>query len=141
MTKAPAVSPIVLTLPEPPSVNKLYRRGVKGHAHESSESRAYKEAVGMLTAKYRTNGQCAFPSGDLSITVLWYRSSKRGDLDNRLKVLLDALGGTLFRNDAQIAHIEACRIDNPAGPISTDSLKRGFMRVEISRLDKNGTAA
>jgi len=121
-------APIVLTLPEPPSVNKLYRRGAKGHAHESSESKAYKEAISMLTSRYRQNGQCTFPSGDLSITVLWHRSAKRGDLDNRVKILLDALAGTLFRNDKQIATIHAQRVDQHA------TLQRGFMRVTIERV-------
>src|SRR5882762_7626029 len=118
---------VTLTLPEPPSANR-YTRRPGTHMHISSESKAYKEAVSMLTSRYRQNGQCAFPSGDLSITVLWHRSAKRGDLDNRIKVLLDALGGTLFRNDKQIATIHAQRVDQHA------TLQRGFMRVEISRL-------
>lgn len=119
---------IVLTLPEPPSANRLYRRGAKGHAHESSESKAYKEAVAMLASRYRKGTECAFPSGDLSVSVLWHRSAKRGDLPNRTKVLYDALQGTIYRDDKQIAVEHTQRVDQHA------TLKRGFMRVEIARL-------
>ncbi len=119
--------PIVLTLPEPPSSNRMWRRG-KTHTYVSEEARAYKEAVSMLASRYRNEKECAFPSGDLSITVLWHRSAKRGDLDNRIKVLLDALGGTIFRNDRQIAEIQARRVD--AHP----DLRKGFMQITIARL-------
>ena len=78
---------ITVTLPEPPSANRYTRRSGT-HMHISAEAKAYKEAVRMLTSRYRQNGQCAFPSGDLRITVLWHRSARRGDLDNRVKVLL-----------------------------------------------------
>lgn len=85
---------IVLTLPEPPSSNRYWRMGRSGlhgaprHMFRSETANAYGAAVGMLTAQYRTRGQCAFPSGDLSVTVLWHRSARRGDLDNRIKVFL-----------------------------------------------------
>src|SRR6266550_5767194 len=119
--------PITLVLPEPPSANVYWRR--HGNViHVSAEAKAYKEAVSMLTSRYRTNGQCAFPSGDLSITILWHRSAKRGDLDNRIKCCFDALQGTLFRNDKQIAEIQARRVD--AHP----ELRKGFMEVRIARL-------
>lgn len=119
---------ITVVLPEPPSANVYYRRGFKGAPHESGEAKAYKEAISMLTSRDRHGAECAFPSGDVSITVLWHRSAKRGDLDNRLKILLDALAGLLFRNDKQVAEIRAQRVDQHA------TLQRGFMRVEISRL-------
>jgi crossover junction endodeoxyribonuclease RusA len=111
-------------LPEPPSANAYWRR--HGNIiHVSTEAKAYKDAVGMLTAKYRTKNQCAFPSGDLSLVVIWHRSARRGDLDNRLKVLFDALRGTVFRDDKQIAHIDAERCDSHA------SVPKGFMKVAI----------
>jgi len=56
------------------------------------------------------------------------RRAKRGDLDNRVKILLDALAGTLFRNDRQIATIHAQRVDQHA------TLQRGFMRVTLERV-------
>jgi len=105
-------------------MNRMWRVG-KGHTYLSADSRAYKDAVGMLTAKYRSKNQCAFPSGDLSIVVIWHRSARRGDLDNRLKVLFDALRGTVFRDDKQIAHIDATRCD------SHPSVPKGFMGVWI----------
>lgn len=86
----------------------------------------------MLTSRYRKGSECAFPSGDLSVTVLWHRSAKRGDLPNRTKVLYDALQGTIYRDDKQIAVEHTMRVDQHA------TLKRGFMRVTISRLGSRG---
>ena len=114
-------------VPEPPSSNRYWRR----HGtiiHVSAEAKAYKQAVGMLTSKHRTGNRCIFPSGDLSVAILWHRSSKRGDLDNRLKILLDALGGLVFRNDRQVAEIFAKRVD------SHPAIQKGFMRVTVQRV-------
>jgi Holliday junction resolvase RusA-like endonuclease len=131
------VDSIVLTLPEAPSANQYWRR--HGHVmHVSAAAKAYKDAVAMLTSKYRqqlphsTATECTFPSGDLSLTVLWHRSSKRGDLDNRLKILGDALQGCVFRKDAQIAEIHAQRVDQHA------TVRKGYMKVTIERASVRG---
>lgn len=127
MVPTPTTQTITVVLPESPSANAYWRR--HGHIiHVSAEAKAYKQAVSMLTSRYKRGAEVAFPSGDLSLTVLWYRSSKRGDLDNRIKVLTDALQGCVFRNDAQIARILAERCD------SHPTLKKGFMLVTLSRL-------
>lgn len=118
---------ISLILPEAPSANAYWRR--HGNIiHVSAEAKAYKEAVSMLASRYRNGSEVAFPSGDLSVTVLWHRSAKRGDLDNRLKVCLDALKDVVFRDDKQITRILAERCD------SHPTLQKGFMRVMLSRL-------
>lgn len=118
---------VELLLPECPSANVYWRR--HGNIlHVSNEARAYKQAVRMLTMKYRTNGECAFPSGDLSLVIVWHRSAKRGDLSNRVKVCEDALEGSIYANDRQVAHLEATRCDDhPTVPL-------GYMHVSISRL-------
>src|SRR5882672_11468772 len=63
---------ITVTLPEAPSANAYWRRAGT-RIHVSAEAKAYKEAVSMLTSRYRHGSEVAFPSGDLSITVLWHR--------------------------------------------------------------------
>ncbi len=96
--------------------------------HISAEAKAYKEAVSMLASRYKHGTECAFPSGDLSVSVLWHRSAKRGDLDNRLKVLNDALQGSIFRKDSQVAEIFAQRVD------SHPAIQKGYMRVTVQRV-------
>lgn len=46
----------------------------------------------------------------------FYRPAKRGDLDNRIKILLDALEGIAFENDSQIIEIHARRFDDKLNP-------------------------
>ncbi len=87
ITKPSPGDTITVTLPEAPSANVYWRR--HGNIiHVSAEAKAYKEAISMLTSRYKRGAECAFPSGDLSVVVVWHRSAKRGDLDNRVKVLL-----------------------------------------------------
>ena len=118
---------IVLTLPEPPSSNRYWRRAGT-RIHVSAEAKAYKEAVSMLTSRYKRGAECAFPSGDLSVVVVWHRSAKRGDLPNRTKVLYDALQGSVYADDRQIAHEDTMRVD--AHP----EIPKGYMRVTVSRV-------
>ena len=119
-----------LTLPEPPSLNTMWRKW-RNRMVLSAAGRAFKQAVAMkgLAAVYKgykgSARAVAFPTGDLLVTVYWYRSSKRGDLDNRIKAILDALQGTVYRNDKQVAKIVAERIDG-AGRIPR-------VEVEIER--------
>ena len=118
---------VELTLPEPPSSNVYWRR--HGNIiHVSNEARAYKQAVAMLASRYKRGTECAFPSGDLSVTVVWHRSARRGDLPNRTKVLYDALEGSVYANDRQIAHEETWRCDEHV------TIPKGFMQVSVSRL-------
>jgi crossover junction endodeoxyribonuclease RusA len=101
---------MTFTLPEPPSSNR-YWRVFRGHAVTSAEARAYKKRVAvMLHAKVRP------PTGPVSVTVSWYRSRKSGDLDNRLKVTLDALKGIAFRDDKQVTVLHAYRFDDKKNP-------------------------
>jgi len=106
------------TLPEPPSSNR-YWRVFKGIPVMSSEARAYKKKVAVLL-----HGKCKPAKGEVSLTLAWYRSRKSGDLDNRAKVALDALQGSLYLNDSQIVALHLYRYDDKANP-----------RIEVSVQD------
>jgi crossover junction endodeoxyribonuclease RusA len=95
-----------LELPEPPSANRWWRN-VNGRMVTSKEARKYKEnaAIFATIAKMRPL------DGPVSLTVVWFRSRKSGDLDKRLGVLLDALQGTCYHSDAQITELHAHRSD------------------------------
>lgn len=94
-------------LPMPPSANR-YWRNYRGVVVVSEEARAYKAGVGESAKE-----QGAFVlSCPVAVYVDVYRSRKAGDLDNRLKVVLDALKGVAFEDDKQVVEIHARRFDD-----------------------------
>lgn len=119
-----ATEPVSVILPEPPSSNKYWR--THGHTtYRTREAKTYCEAVAALTAQYRVNGQPCFPTGDVSVVVVWHRSAKRGDLDNRSKILYDSLQGSLYDDDAQIAQDWRRRVD------THPTIPKGFVQIEV----------
>jgi crossover junction endodeoxyribonuclease RusA len=110
-----------LTLPFPPSANR-YWRIFKGRAVKSAEARAYQVAVSQSTRGIERL------EGDLSITLRFFRPAKRGDLDNRIKQILDALNEVAYHDDSQIIKIEAERFDdkkNPRVEVTIETYTRG----------------
>lgn len=95
------------TLPMPPSTNKYWRRfGDKMLV--SLDARNYKKEVAKLA--YRLGMQPV--TGDVSVSLTVYRNEASGDLDNRIKVILDALRGLAFEDDKQVVEIHARRFDD-----------------------------
>jgi Holliday junction resolvase RusA-like endonuclease len=93
-------------LPEPPSANRWWRRAGT-RIHLSPEARAYKQQAAILAR----NARVPKVAGPVRIEIIWTRSRKSGDLDKRLGVVLDALQGVCYTNDAQITHLIAERRD------------------------------
>ena len=97
-------------LPEPPSANRYWRHA-RGRTYLSKEAKDYRETIlSAYCARYKSL-RIAFPIEPLSVTFTWLRARKSGDLDNRIKQLLDALRGLAYTDDAQIVHIDATRHD------------------------------
>ena len=105
---------IHLSLPEPPSANR-YWKVWRGRAVKSKEARAYAELVKYLAIQQRVKAPI---HGDVEVTVKWYRQRRAGDLDNRIKILLDAMKGIAFVDDKQIRRIHAERFDK-VEPVGT----------------------
>ena len=99
----------MLTLPEPPSSNR-YWRVYRNRAVKSGEARAYCKVVAILARGIRPT------ANPVALTLRWCRHAKRGDLDNRLKVAIDALQGIVYVNDNQIVELHAYRHDDKANP-------------------------
>lgn len=76
----------------------------------SEDALAYKDEVGYTTLRY------PMLKGELSFTAKFYRPRKSGDLDNRIKILLDALQNILFEDDKQITEIHAYRFEDKFKP-------------------------
>lgn len=97
------------TLPYPPSANR-YWRVYRGRAVKSDAARAYQRIVGaMLSAASPVEHAVA-------VTLRVYRPAKRGDLDNSIKVLLDALKGHAYLDDKQVKRIVAEQYDSKEWP-------------------------
>jgi crossover junction endodeoxyribonuclease RusA len=102
---------ISFTLPLPPSANRYWRRAGK-HLYISQEARAYKRDA-AITARLASVKPL---DGNLAVSLRIYRQRKAGDLDNKIKVCLDALNGIAYHDDNQIVEIHAYRYDDKANP-------------------------
>lgn len=101
----------VHSFPLPPSANRYWRLA-KGRLIVSDEARRYKAAVAMLA---RCDG-VKLLSGPVRLTLRVFRARKSGDLDNRIKILGDALQGVFYANDAQVVEIHATLHDDKFDP-------------------------
>ena len=100
------------TLPYPPSANR-YWRNVRGRTIVSAEAKAYKAEAGWSA---KAQGACCIEAGNIIVKIDAYRPRRRGDLDNVLKITLDALNGVAYADDSQITRIEANRYDDKDNP-------------------------
>jgi crossover junction endodeoxyribonuclease RusA len=99
---------IELQLAVPPSANRWWRN-VNGRMVTSREARDYKRYVAEQCGVHRIALiQAPTP---VCVTIIWWRERKAGDLDKRLGVVLDALQGSAYDNDAQIVELHATRHD------------------------------
>ncbi|ENS9376478.1 TPA: RusA family crossover junction endodeoxyribonuclease [Neisseria gonorrhoeae] len=122
---------IRLILPYPVSANRYWRIW-RNRAVRSAEAAAYKETVRRIA-----QGAGAMPSeGFVAVRLrLIPKANKDGganktviDLDNALKVTLDALQGVAYHNDRQVRRIAADYADEPVAG--------GGLAVEVGELDE-----
>ena len=99
---------ISLELPVPPSANRWWRT-VNGRMIKSKEARAYLSRVRIRLPGFYENG-------DVCVQIVWYRDSRRGDLDKRIPIVLDTLQGIAYVNDKQVWQLEARREEDKANP-------------------------
>ncbi len=103
---------ILLVLEVPPSVNDS-KAVVNGHLVKTAKHRAYVNYVHGVCLVERIKPLL----GELSMKIRWYREAKRGDIDGRLKTLLDSLTGCAYADDSQIADLRITRLDTePKNP-------------------------
>lgn len=104
---------VTLHLPEPPSVNRIWRVG-RGRTYKVKAAVDY----GLIVlAACRTAGikTVVFPEGPVAYQLTWFRARKAGDLSNRLKVVEDALNGVVWTDDSQVVALTAYRKDAKKG--------------------------
>lgn len=101
-----------ITLPFPISANR-YWRSYRGRVVVSAEATTYKTAVRWCCIEQGVQEPL---TGDVALTLDFYRPTKRVDLDNMQKILLDAIQGFAYLDDKQIIEIHARRFDDRANP-------------------------
>lgn len=100
-----------ITLDYPPSANRYWRHD-RGVTHRSTQADAYIAGV-VWTCKLAGLEPV---TDDVRLSVRVYRPRRAGDLDNTLKVLIDAMRGWAYEDDGQIAEIHAVRFEDKARP-------------------------
>ena len=106
----------MMILPYPISTNR-YWRTFRGMTVVSEEAKAYKKQVAQIA---QLSG-CIKHNGNVSIDITLYpkrnkdgsASKVRLDLDNCLKVVLDALQGVAYNNDKQVVALTAKYANEP----------------------------
>lgn len=127
LPQARSMGTVTLTLPEPPAANRYLR--MHGHiTYKTREAKAYCQLVAALANDVRVNGGPAFPEGDVTVVVVWHRMRKAGDLGERTKVLYDALQGSVYADDKQIAMDWRRRCDEHP------EIPKGSVRIEVCAL-------
>ena len=99
------------TLPYPPSTNNLFRTDGR-YRVKTREAIAYaKTAAAMaLAAGVRPL------VGPVTVNIDVYRPRRSGDLDNRLKAVIDSLKGIAWADDEQVDVIIARRFEDKKNP-------------------------
>lgn len=107
---------IKLTLPYPPSVNRIWRRGKshrgKSHTYKATHVTLWEQQV-VLIAKA---AKVPMLAGPLKIVLKLFRPQKSGDGDNRLKSVCDALQGVAYENDSWFVDYRILRYDDRLNP-------------------------
>lgn len=89
-----------LTLPYPPSVNRIWRHN--GHiTYKTDEARDYRYYV--IAEANRVGLKML--AGEVALTIRLFPPRSNCDIDNALKVLNDALQGIAFENDKHIVEM------------------------------------
>lgn len=103
------MKPVTLTVGVPPSANE-WHRVVNGRPILSAVARGYTRAVEVWAIAQRIE-RIGAPA-EIDVEIVWYRARKSGDVDKRGAVLLDALQGICYDNDAQIRRYSIERRDD-----------------------------
>lgn len=103
----------MLILPYPPSANRNSRIG-NNRAYTPANVTAYKLECGWCAQAQVTAGMPF--AGAVSLTLRFYRPRRSGDLDNRIKIVQDALNGIAWVDDKQICELHVYRFEDKRNP-------------------------
>lgn len=76
-----------------------------------------REAKEHVRRAWMVAGRPCLPDGPVGVSATFYRDRKptaRPDIDNYLKLILDALNGLAYRDDSQVTDLERVRKRRPS---------------------------
>jgi crossover junction endodeoxyribonuclease RusA len=99
-------------LPYPPTINHYYGTDKRtGHKYLTASARRFRDQVALLL-----NRSEGFGPARVAILIDLHQPGNAGDIDNRIKPLLDALEhGGAFDNDRQVWDLRIKRSHNIQG--------------------------
>lgn len=118
---------MTFTLPFPPLLND-YWKNWHGRIVVSNKGRRYR--LGALV-RAKSQGARAL-TGEVCVSLTFYRKARRGDIDGGLKCLLDSLQGVAYVNDSQIRELHALQLEDRANP---------RVSVTVTEFSKDGSTA
>jgi len=101
--------PIRLTLSVGPSLNAKF----KNRNFENTDKwQSWKNEVAWVCISEKITPF----DGAVGMKVSWFRKQKKGDIDSKLKALLDALQKYAYHDDKQVEELEIKRFEDPKNP-------------------------
>ncbi len=86
----------------PISINALYYNWGRRARILSNEGGEFKRKVRFLALEAMNRKKIRVLTVPVSITIRYYFQTRRGDVDNCTKAILDALEGVIYKNDSQV---------------------------------------
>jgi len=102
-----------LTIPGAPVGKGRPRTTKQGHVYTPEATRGAENAIKLLA---QASGQQMLGEGRIAMRVAFWCATWRGDLDNLVKLVSDALNGIAYADDRLIDRIEAERFIDKAAP-------------------------
>jgi len=98
---------VTFTLPYPPSLNRIYRSKVNGGVRKTASAKKWAVDAGWA---YKASGGIRL-TGPVTIMVNLFQPAdgQKRDVDNALKILLDAMNGVAWIDDSQVVAIGAVK--------------------------------
>jgi crossover junction endodeoxyribonuclease RusA len=98
----------------PPSLNVMYRKSKYGAIYKTKLAKEYMELVHQTIKEQNENIEIL--NCNVKVTIIMYQNDKRKrDIDNILKVLLDAMNNIIYIDDSQITELhikKVCSTEN-----------------------------
>lgn len=101
----------------PVSVNHLYFTTPQGYRATSTKGKQYKKIVGWMAKQaMMKSGFNKVEKNEVVIIISFYFETKRGDIDNCAKAILDAMTGVLYNDDSQIGQLHLFKFKDKDKP-------------------------
>jgi crossover junction endodeoxyribonuclease RusA len=96
----------------PPSINATYKTNRKGGFYKSQEAKDWTEACQWEVRKHYKHSPL---TSQIYLGIDFMQKMNR-DIDNGLKLIIDALQGLVYDNDRQVVHLNVRKFEEKENP-------------------------